>query len=319
MPPFVSQPPTEVVAAPPSYVLPHPKDAPERDAFYAKLHAFRDDIGEPIQRLPTLGFKELDLCVLYKEVIKRRGIDSVIAKKQWKEIAEALQLPSSCTDSGFRLRLHYKKYLEAFERKFFSPPPVQEPVTNPVERKTEKLSMSALSAASAVTDVAAENESVRSSGSRRSSGPVSTSEATSKEKLSQSVDLRHARITKKKKRSALVTPQNPATAHHARKEDGKDAQPSTDSVPPQGHLNILEAAAVAIERNNVRDKGRNRVDFSVLDHSTLKRYAEVYRMDEESQGNVLLADSVSAHFSATPLCGGEHETLLKFIEAVKRR
>lgn len=110
--------------------LPTPIGAPpgapapsEREAFYAKLHTFREEIGEPIQRLPTLGFKELDLCVLYREVTKRNGIDSVIANKQWKEVAEALQLPSSCTDSGFRLRLHYKKYLEAFERKFFSPTP----------------------------------------------------------------------------------------------------------------------------------------------------------------------------------------------------
>lgn len=108
--------------APPNSSLPPGAPAPsEREAFYTKLHAFREETGEPIQRLPTLGFKELDLCVLYREVTKRNGIDSVIANKQWKEVAEALQLPSSCTDSGFRLRLHYKKYLEAFERKFFTP------------------------------------------------------------------------------------------------------------------------------------------------------------------------------------------------------
>lgn len=109
--------------APPMGVPPGAPAPSEREAFYAKLHTFREEIGEPIQRLPTLGFKELDLCVLYREVTKRNGIDSVIANKQWKEVAEALQLPSSCTDSGFRLRLHYKKYLEAFERKFFSPAP----------------------------------------------------------------------------------------------------------------------------------------------------------------------------------------------------
>lgn len=93
----------------------------ERERFYEQLHAFRASIGQPISRLPTLGFKELDLWTLYREVTRRRGIDAVIARKQWKEVAEALHLPSSCTDSGFRLRLHYKKYLEAFERKFFTP------------------------------------------------------------------------------------------------------------------------------------------------------------------------------------------------------
>mmetsp|Transcript_9711 Transcript_9711/g.29524 ORF Transcript_9711/g.29524 Transcript_9711/m.29524 type:complete len:314 (+) Transcript_9711:410-1351(+) len=95
----------------------------ERIRFYHDLHNFMSSIGQPIQRLPTLGFKELDLWVLYKEVTRRRGVDAVIAKKQWKEVADALQLPASCTDSGFRLRLHYVKYLEAFERAHFDPPP----------------------------------------------------------------------------------------------------------------------------------------------------------------------------------------------------
>lgn len=133
---------TALVASTPVPQRPLPS---ERDAFYSKLHTFRDSIGEPIQRLPTLGFKELDLCVLYAEVTKRNGIDAVIANKQWKEVAEALRLPSSCTDSGFRLRLHYKKYLEAFERKYFQPsrphsaPSIQHPTSSSVA--TEKHSL----------------------------------------------------------------------------------------------------------------------------------------------------------------------------------
>ncbi|KAJ8905885.1 hypothetical protein NDN08_002388 [Rhodosorus marinus] len=95
----------------------------ERIGFYHDLHNFMSSVGQPIQRLPTLGFKELDLWILYKEVTGRRGVDAVIAKKQWKEVADALRLPPSCTDSGFRLRLHYLKYLEPYERAHFVPPP----------------------------------------------------------------------------------------------------------------------------------------------------------------------------------------------------
>ena len=43
----------------------------------------------------------------------------VIANKGWRSVAEALQLPTSCTDSGFRLRLHYLGYLYPYERHFF--------------------------------------------------------------------------------------------------------------------------------------------------------------------------------------------------------
>lgn len=99
------------------------RDGAQRLQFYHDLQEFMASIGNPIQRLPTLGFKELDLWILYKEVTKRRGVDAVIAKKQWKEVADALNLPASCTDSGFRLRLHYTKYLEQYERSHFTPPP----------------------------------------------------------------------------------------------------------------------------------------------------------------------------------------------------
>eukprot|EP01049_Picozoa_sp_SAG25_P010554 SAG25_NODE_1166_length_3715_cov_2.299502_3_plen_390_part_00 len=43
----------------------------------------------------------------------------MIANKGWRQIAEKLRLPSSCTDSGFRLRLHYLSYLYPYERRYF--------------------------------------------------------------------------------------------------------------------------------------------------------------------------------------------------------
>ncbi|GJQ14266.1 hypothetical protein GpartN1_g6057.t1 [Galdieria partita] len=95
----------------------------EERQFYQALYELMSKRGQPILRLPTLGFKELDLFRLFKEVTSRGGVDYVIAKKQWKEVADALGLPSSCTDSGFRLRLHYIRYLEPYERVYFTPPP----------------------------------------------------------------------------------------------------------------------------------------------------------------------------------------------------
>ena len=409
------------IPIPQSYVMqvPAPKETPERDAFYAKLHAFRDEIGEPIQRLPTLGFKELDLCVLYKEVVKRNGIDSVIAKKQWKEVAEALQLPSSCTDSGFRLRLHYKKYLEAFERKFYTPPPRCEPSSKSKECKlpkdkdstkkeaVEKSSSSVTSSASVVTDLAEENHSSGSS-ARSSAITASTAEATSKglkpsSLSSRSVELRKSSaIVKKKKRSNPITspktiirgdakdsikltkavnvvntPNSTAEKENESTHTGQDtkvaagpsvsqnmdsssdkqshqtkeqiAQPSAPSSisgekkvessqetqrekpaaakttlsaseRAYGNLSVLEAAVNAVDLDRKIAKRKNRVDFSVLEDSTLKRYAKVYDVADncKAKSKKELADQVSAHFSATPLDGGEQEALLRFIQAVRR-
>lgn len=407
--------------APPAYAPPSPESC-ERDAFYRKLHAFRDSMGDPIQRLPTLGFKELDLWVLYNEVVKRRGIDAVIAKKQWKEVAEALQLPSSCTDSGFRLRLHYKKYLEAFERKYFDPPESvsprssgkestspsvkaepKSPAVKKAESKTmEKAPSSVTSSGSAPTEAGdIENESAgtvsngsNGSDSRRSSGGsggVSRAEATSKGE-----GMRKARgIVKKKKRSVGngvtgLKKQDVQDKGEGKVKKGKDeseevrrpvscpkqsnglpkqtqdAEMHVERQPkrPEKQVEEKEAAvrrkpdgkgpcgskggvnrkagdekkvsvlftARKSQTGSSRDskpsvakgisKGRgNRVDFSVLDSATLKRYARVHGVgcDGESAGKKGLAERVAAHFSATPVRGGETATVLRFIQAVRRR
>mmetsp|Transcript_17391 Transcript_17391/g.28576 ORF Transcript_17391/g.28576 Transcript_17391/m.28576 type:complete len:270 (+) Transcript_17391:173-982(+) len=91
----------------------------EKDEFQTRLLKFMRDRGTPITKVPTLGHKELDLFTLYHEVTTRGGVSKVIAQKLWQEIAKTLNLPSTCTDSGFRLRVHYMKYVYPYERKFF--------------------------------------------------------------------------------------------------------------------------------------------------------------------------------------------------------
>lgn len=314
------------------YVVP-PKEIPERDTFYSKLNAFRDEIGEPIQRLPTLGFKELDLWVLYKEVVKRNGINSVIARKQWKEVAEALQLPSSCTDSGFRLRLHYKKYLQAFERKCFTPKPSTDLKKHKKLDKMDRAS-STVSTESLLTDLAGENSG--SSASRASPPPVSHIKKRDrtirkKKRSAAKPDKRKIVVqeSEKPKDEVLKTSPilRPMSSPRQRPRPDPETQNEKDDRITRGsngiektrklghaNLSVLEAAVAAVDRQR---RKVNRVDFSVLDNSTLQRYAKAYHV-RQPEDKKELADKVSAHFSATPLRGGEQETLISFIRAIRR-
>ena len=43
----------------------------------------------------------------------------MISNKGWRSVAQSLRLPQTCTDSGFRLRLHYLTCLYAYERCYF--------------------------------------------------------------------------------------------------------------------------------------------------------------------------------------------------------
>ena len=56
---------------------------------------------------------------MYTEVVNRGGVEEVIAKKLWKDIINNFHLPDTCTNAGYTLRVHYLKFLYAYERKYF--------------------------------------------------------------------------------------------------------------------------------------------------------------------------------------------------------
>lgn len=100
---------------------------------------------------------------------------------------------------------------------------------------------------------------------------------------------------------------------HPKKDEAADnaREDKPECVPPSHH-------------DDDRRSEDNKVDFSVLGNSSLKRYAKVYHMEAPveaiSEGNSRrqLADSVAKHFLATPLKHDETETLLRFIQAVRK-
>jgi len=91
----------------------------DEKTFFDRLYTFMNDRGSPIEKIPIFDHKELDLYQLYKGVISRGGLERVIEHKLWRQITNELSVDPERTDAGFRLRIHYLKYLYPYERKFF--------------------------------------------------------------------------------------------------------------------------------------------------------------------------------------------------------
>ena len=77
---------------------------------YNQLH------GKETVKIPQMGGKELDLYKLFKEVVSRGGSHYVLDNKLWKDVVNALDVPSSCTSASFLLKNHYSKCLLSFEQ-----------------------------------------------------------------------------------------------------------------------------------------------------------------------------------------------------------
>ncbi|KAG8012159.1 AT-rich interactive domain-containing protein 5A, partial [Nibea albiflora] len=88
----------------------------EEKAFVSSLHSFMKDRGTPIERIPHLGFKQINLWRIYKAVEKLGGYDSVTARRLWKKVYDELGGSPGSTSAATCTRRHYEKLVLPFER-----------------------------------------------------------------------------------------------------------------------------------------------------------------------------------------------------------
>mmetsp|Transcript_19887 Transcript_19887/g.34158 ORF Transcript_19887/g.34158 Transcript_19887/m.34158 type:complete len:333 (-) Transcript_19887:952-1950(-) len=290
-------------------------DQDQRAAFYKHLHQYMQSIGTPIQRLPTLGFKELDLWVLYREVTSRKGVDHVIAKKLWKEVADALNLPASCTDSGFRLRLHYVKYLEAYERAHFVPP--SDVLHTPMAASKKKTSPTTPTAIAMTMSPV--TMSLNKSASFSNKRPLSVDEDNDNDNSNNNNERGgEDQEEQPNEDDEEVMPQPSKRARAALALASPSASASMD----------YEASAFSDVSSPVLKRAVGRpehapplIDFSKLDIESLHRYCQHYQLPvlhQTASKNELVA-SVTSHFCRQELARDESEILVDFVDALHRR
>ncbi|KAG8235784.1 hypothetical protein J437_LFUL016313 [Ladona fulva] len=89
----------------------------EERRFLTHLHTFMKHRGSPIERLPHLGFKKIDLFEFYGKVQSSGGYEKVTGRKLWKHIYDELGGHQGNTSAATCTRRHYEKLLLPYERK----------------------------------------------------------------------------------------------------------------------------------------------------------------------------------------------------------
>ena len=87
-----------------------------REDFLRDHYRFMAENDRPF-KLRRIGGAELDLFGLYKAVLERGGLQTVVMTRAFKMVAKALNLPKTCTSAAFILRVEYEKLLFAYEQK----------------------------------------------------------------------------------------------------------------------------------------------------------------------------------------------------------
>uniref|UniRef100_A0AAY4EG70 ARID domain-containing protein n=1 Tax=Denticeps clupeoides TaxID=299321 RepID=A0AAY4EG70_9TELE len=82
-----------------------------KQLFLDHLYRFMERRGSPISKVPNLGFKKIDLFLMYSAVKRLGGYESVTAQRLWKTVYNELGGSPGSTSAATCTRRHYEKYV----------------------------------------------------------------------------------------------------------------------------------------------------------------------------------------------------------------
>lgn len=87
----------------------------EKDHFVAQLYKFMDDRGTPLNKVPSIINRDVNLYRLFRAVQKLNGYNRVTSQNQWKQIALRLGFSPATVSITNLVKQAYKKFLFSFE------------------------------------------------------------------------------------------------------------------------------------------------------------------------------------------------------------
>ncbi|KAM4636148.1 AT-rich interactive domain-containing protein 5B [Discoglossus pictus] len=88
----------------------------EEQAFLVALYKYMKERKTPIERIPYLGFKQINLWTMFQAAQKLGGYETITARRQWKHIYDELGGNPGSTSAATCTRRHYERLILPYER-----------------------------------------------------------------------------------------------------------------------------------------------------------------------------------------------------------
>uniref|UniRef100_A0A7N6AX07 ARID domain-containing protein n=1 Tax=Anabas testudineus TaxID=64144 RepID=A0A7N6AX07_ANATE len=88
----------------------------EEQAFLVSLYKYMKERDTPIERIPFLGFKQINLWTMFQAAQKLGGYELITVRRQWKHVYDELGGNPSSTSAATCTRRHYERLLLPYER-----------------------------------------------------------------------------------------------------------------------------------------------------------------------------------------------------------
>ncbi|KAG5263016.1 hypothetical protein AALO_G00281530 [Alosa alosa] len=88
----------------------------EEQAFLVALYKYMKERKTPIERIPYLGFKQINLWTMFQAAQKLGGYEVITARRQWKNVYDELGGNPGSTSAATCTRRHYERLILPYER-----------------------------------------------------------------------------------------------------------------------------------------------------------------------------------------------------------
>ncbi|XP_068615237.1 AT-rich interactive domain-containing protein 5B-like [Brachionichthys hirsutus] len=88
----------------------------EEQAFLVDLYKYMKERDTAIERIPFLGFKQINLWTMFQAAQKLGGYELITVRRQWKHVYDELGGNPSSTSAATCTRRHYERLLLPYER-----------------------------------------------------------------------------------------------------------------------------------------------------------------------------------------------------------
>ncbi|XP_053197256.1 AT-rich interactive domain-containing protein 5B-like [Scomber japonicus] len=88
----------------------------EEQAFLVSLYKYMKERKTPIDRIPYLGFKQINLWIMFQSAQKLGGYDVITTRRLWKHVYDELGGNPGSTSAATCTRRHYEKLILPYEK-----------------------------------------------------------------------------------------------------------------------------------------------------------------------------------------------------------
>ncbi|KAJ8013662.1 hypothetical protein DPEC_G00032130 [Dallia pectoralis] len=88
----------------------------DEQAFLVALYQYMKERKTPIERIPYLGFKQINLWTMFQAAEKLGGYEQITARRQWKNVYDELGGNPGSTSAATCTRRHYERLILPYER-----------------------------------------------------------------------------------------------------------------------------------------------------------------------------------------------------------